>query len=112
MTDLGNGMYQTALAVSALGFTPLTGLPVELVAEYSQDGATVGGVDILTVSELRPDAKLSRQYQTNRLESLAPGTLTLYQDDAATVQSVQTLTDAAGGPTVNVPTAPQKRGAA
>jgi hypothetical protein len=113
MADLGTGVYEVDLPVQALGFTPLTGLPVELVAEYSQsDGTGVGAIDYITVSELRPDAKLSRQYNTNRLDALAPGQLTLYEDDAVTVQSVQTLTDATGGPTVDAPGAPQKRGPA
>lgn len=113
MADLGTGVYQVSLPVSLLGFTPLTGLPQELVAEYTQSrGVNVGGIDYLTVSELRPDSKLSRQYNTNRLDALAPGQLTLYEDDGVTVQSVQTLTDATGGPTVDAPGAPQKRGPA
>ena len=110
LADLGTGVYQTTLPVAALGFNPLTPLPVELVAEYTQNGMLVGGIDYLTVSELRNDSKLSRQYNTNKLDALAPGTLTLYEDDGVTVQSVQAVTDATGGPTVNVPTAPQKRG--
>lgn len=112
MTDLGTGVYQAELSVAALGFTPMTGLPVYLVAEYTSFGVGTSGlaIDYVTVSELRPDAKLSRQYNTNKLTSLAPGVLTLYEDDGSTVQSAQTLTDAVGNPTVNVPTAPQIRG--
>ena len=112
LVDLLTGVYQTFLPVVALGFTPLTPLPVSLVAEYTQNGNLVGAMDELTISELRPDSKLSRQFNTNRLEALAPGQLTLFADDGVTVQSVQTLTDAVGGPTVNVPTAPQIRGPA
>jgi hypothetical protein len=110
MTDLGNGMYQTSLPVSALGFTPTTPLPVYLVAEYTQNGQLVGAFDLLTVSELRPDAKAARQYNTNKVTALAPGVLTRYADDDVTVLSTQTLTDASGNPTVDVPTAPQIRG--
>jgi hypothetical protein len=112
MVGIGTtGVYQVNLPVAALGFTPLSGLPVFLVAEYTQSNGTgVGAIDNVTVSELRPDAKLARQYNTNKLTSLAPGTLTIYEDDGVTVQSVQTLTDATGGPTVDVPTAPQIRG--
>jgi hypothetical protein len=105
-------VYQTQLSVAALGFTPLSGLPVCLIAEYTSSGAGTSGLaaDNITVSELRPDAKLARQYNTNKLTSLAPGALTLYEDDGTTVQSVQPLTDASGNPTVNVPSAPQIRG--
>jgi len=113
MVDLGTGVYQTQLAVSAMGFTPLTGLPVELVAEYTQSGGSgCGAMDEITVSELRPATTLSRQYNTNRSSVLAPGNFTLYEDDGVTVLSVQSLTDATGGPTVDVTGAPQKRGPA
>lgn len=110
LVDLGTGVYQTSLPVAALGFTPLTPLPVYLVAEYSQSGQLVGAVDFLTISELRPDAKAARQYNTNKVTALAPGVLTRYADDGVTVLSTQPLTDAGGGPTVDVPTAPQQRG--
>lgn len=113
MTDLGNGIYQQILNVAALGFTPLTGLPQKLIAEYTSPGAGTSGIasDTLYVSELRPDAERSRQYQSNRLEAIggAPGTLTLYEDDGVTVLSVQTLTDYAGGPVNNTPGTPAKR---
>jgi hypothetical protein len=113
MADLGTGVYQVSLPVQALGFTPLTGLPVELVAEYTQSrGTGVGGIDYITISELRPDSKLARQYNTNKMTALAPGQLTIFEDDGVTVQSVQTLTDAAGNPTVDAPGAPQRRGPA
>ena len=110
MTDLGNGTYQALLPVAALGFTTQTPLPVYLAAEYTQNGQGVGDVEYLTISELRPDGKRNRQYNTNKLDALAPGDLTLYDDDGVTVVSTQTLTDATGGPTVDQPNAPQKRG--
>lgn len=115
MTDLGTGVYQQILNVQALGFTPLSGLPQKLIAEYNSPGAGTTGLasDTVFVSELRPDARLSRQYQSNRLEAEggAPnGTLTLYADDGVTVQHVQPLTDFAGGPVVNTPGTPAKRG--
>lgn len=113
MTDLGTGVYQQILNVAALGFTTLSGLPQKLIAEYTSPGAGTSGLasDTLYVSELRPDAKLARQYQTNRLEAEggAPGTLTLYEDDNATVQTVQDLTDYAGGAVNNTPGTPAKR---
>lgn len=111
MADLGTGVYQAAIDVAALGFTPLTGLPRELVAEYSIVGYSgVGGIDYIIVSELRPDAKTSRQFNTNKLAALAPGVLTLYADDGVTVQSTQPLTDATGGAVSNTPGSPQVRG--
>ena len=113
MTDLGTGVYQAILNVSLLGFTPLTGLPQKLIAEYNSSGVGTSGLasDTLIISELRPDAKLSRQYQSNRSEALGglPGTLTLYEDDGVTVLSVQNLTDYAGNAVVNVPGSPAKR---
>jgi hypothetical protein len=115
MTDCGGGFYQAVLNVEGLGFTPLTGLPQKLIAQYTTTGAGTGGVDedIVIVSELRPDAKISRQIATNRLEALGgfPGTLTLYQDDGVTVQSVQPLLDYSGGAVVNTSGTPAKRGA-
>jgi hypothetical protein len=112
MTDIGNGVYQQILNVAALGFTPLSGLPQWLVAEYSSPGAGTSGLasDTIIVSELRPDAKTSRQYQSNRLEAIgAPGTLTLYEDDGVTIKSVQTLRDFVGGPVIDTPGTPAKR---
>ena len=113
MTDIGNGVYQQILNVAALGFTPLTGLPQKIIAEYTSPGVGTSGLttDTIIVSELRPDAKTSRQYQSNRLEAAggAPGTLTLYEDDGVTVKSVQNLTDYAGGAVVNTPGTPAKR---
>jgi hypothetical protein len=114
MTDLGTGVYQQILNVAALGFTPLTGLPQKLLAEYTSTGTGTGGLaeDTIFVSELRPDAQVARQFDTNRLEALggSPGTLTLYEDDGVTVQSVQPLRDFAGGAVVNTPGSPAKRG--
>ena len=114
MTDLGTGIYQQILNVAALGFTTLTPLPQKLIAEYTSTGAGTSGIDADTVfvSELRPDAKIARQYDTNRLEALGgfPGTLTLYQDDGVTVQSVQPLLDFAGNTVDNTPGTPAKRG--
>lgn len=113
MSNIGNGMYQAILNTKELGFTPLTGLPQKLIAEYTSIGAGTAGLasDTIYVSELRPDAELARQYQTNRLEveGGAPGTSTLYEDDGATVLSVQTLLDYAGNPVVNTPGTPAKR---
>ena len=115
MTDCGDGFYQAVLNVAGLGFTPLSGLPQKLIAQYTTTGGGTSGVDedIVIVSELRPDAKLSRQIATNRLEALggSPGTLTLYEDDGVTVQSVQQLRDYTGGTVVNTPGTPAKRGA-
>lgn len=120
MTDLSlsggtPGVYQAILNVSALGFTPLTGLPQKLIAEYTSTGSQTGGlaIDTIFVSELRPDAKIARQTDTNRLEAEGgnPGTLTLYEDDNVTVQSVQTLLDFAGNAVVNTTGTPAKRGA-
>lgn len=115
MTDLGTGVYQQILNVQALGFTPLTPLPVKLIAEYNSGGAGTSGLasDTVFVSELRPDSKLARQYQTNRLEAEggAPnGTLTLYEDDGVTPKTVAQLNDFAGGPVINTPGTPAKRG--
>ena len=119
MTDVGlaggtAGMYQQLLNVQALGFTPLTGLPQKLIAEYNSPGVGTSGLasDTIVVSELRPDAKLARQYQTNRLEAEgAPlNTLTLYEDDGVTVQTAAALADYAGGPVNNTPGTPAKRG--
>ena len=113
MTDIGNGDYEAILPVALLGFTQLTPLPVVLVAEYHSPGApTTGGLDHdeVTVSELRPDAKLARQYNTNKLTALAPGQLTLFEDDGVTVQSVQVLLDAFGNPIVNKANVPAIRG--
>jgi len=114
LTDLGTGVYQQILNVAGLGFTPLTGLPQKLIAEYTSTGAGTGGLaeDTIIVSELRPDAKLGRQFGTNRLEAEGgfPGTLTLFQDDGVTPQSVQPLLDFAGNPVVNTPGTPAKRG--
>jgi hypothetical protein len=116
MTDLGTGIYQQILNVAALGFTPLTGLPQKLLVEYTSTGTNTSGIaeDTVIVSELRPDAKIARQFDTNRLVALGglPGTLTLYQDDGVTVQSVQPLTDYAGATVVNTPGTPAKRGPA
>jgi len=115
MTDCGGGWYQAILNVAGLGFTPLTGLPQKLIAQYTTTGVGTGGVDedVVIVSELRPDSKLSRQIATNRLEALGgfPGTLTLYEDDAVTVQSVQPLLDYSGGAVINTSGTPAKRGA-
>jgi hypothetical protein len=115
MTDLGTGIYQQILNVFALGFTPLSPLPVKLIAEYTSTGTGTSGIDFDTifVSELRPDAKVARQFNTNRLEALggAPGTLTIYADDGVTVQTVQQLRDYAGGPVGNTPGEPAKRSA-
>lgn len=113
MTDIGNGDYEAILPVAALGFTTLTPLPVVLVAEYHSPGAPVtGGLDHdeVTVSELRPDAKLARQYNTNKLTALAPGQLQLFADDGVSVQSTQTLLDAFGNPIINKPSVPAIRG--
>jgi hypothetical protein len=111
------GMYQQILNVAALGFNTLSPLPQKLIAEYTSTGAGTGGLgsDVVIVSELRPDAKIARQTDTNRLEAEggAPnGTLTLYEDDGVTVQSVQQLNDFAGGPVVNTVGTPAKRGPA
>jgi hypothetical protein len=115
MNDLGTGMYQAILNVAALGFTPLMGLPQKLIAEYNSSGAGTSGLasDTLYVSELRPDAKLARQYGTNKVKTLGglPGTFTLYEDDGVTVQSTQTLLDFAGNAVVNTPGTPAQRGA-
>jgi hypothetical protein len=115
MTDIGNGMYQVVLDILVLGFTPLTGLPRKLIAEYNSPGIGTGGLgsDTIVVSEVRPDTKLSRQFQTNRLEAEggAPnGTLTLFEDDGVTIQSVQPLTDYINNPVNNTPGTPAKRG--
>jgi|HubBroStandDraft_2_1064218.scaffolds.fasta_scaffold00001_51 hypothetical protein len=114
MTDIGNGMYQAILNVPLLGFTPLTGLPQILVAEYNSSGVGTSGLasDTIFVSELRPDAKLARQYDTNRATTIGglPGTFTLYEDDGVTVQSTQTLLDFAGNAVVNTPGTPAQRG--
>lgn len=116
MTDLGTGFYTAILNVNGLGFTPTTGLPQQLIAEYTVPNVGEAGIqmDEITVSELRPDAKLARQYNTNRLEAEggSPGTLKLYEDDGVTVQSTQNLTDFSGGDVSNTPGAPAKRGAA
>jgi len=114
MTDLGTGRYQAVLNVAAMGFTPLSGLPQTLIAEYNIPNPGHQGIstDEITVSELRPATTRTRQYATNRMETVAPGTMTLFQDDAVTPLTTQTLTDAGNGPIVNAPGAPQKRGAA
>ena len=116
MTDIGNGVYQVSLNVQALGFTPLSGLPQKLIAEYtSPAGATAGiDADVVVVSELRPDAKLARQYHTNKAVTTggAPGQLALYADDGSTVQSTQTLKDYAGGAVSQTPGTPAQRGSA
>jgi hypothetical protein len=113
MVDIGNGVYQVILNVSALGFTPLTGLPQKIIPEYTSTGVGTSGLtsDTVFVSELRPDAETSRQYQSNRLEAIGglPGTLTLYEDDGVTVKSTQNLLDFAGGAVVNTPGTPAKR---
>jgi hypothetical protein len=113
MTDLGTGVYQQILNVAALGFNTLTPLPVKLIAEYNSAGVGTSGLasDTIFVSELRPDAETSRQYQSNRLEALGglPGTLTLYEDDGVTVKSVQNLLDYAGNAVINTPGTPAKR---
>jgi len=114
LTDLGTGIYQVALNVASLGFTPAGGLPVKLVAEYSSTGSGTSGlaIDTLIVSELRPDAKIARQFNTNKLVAQGgnPGTLVLYEDDGATVQSTQNLEDYAGGAVTNTPGSPAQRG--
>jgi hypothetical protein len=122
MTDLSlsggtPGMYQQILNVAALGFTTLSPLPQKLVAEYTSTGSGTSGLasDTIIVSELRPDAKIARQFDTNRLEAEGGspnGTLTIYEDDNVTVQSVQQLNDYAGGAVVNTPGTPAKRGPA
>lgn len=115
MTDLGTGRYQAVLNVAAMGFTPASGLPQTLIAEYSFPNTGQGAgiaTDEITVSELRPATTRTRQYATNRLEVLAPGTETLYADDGVTPLTTQTLTDAGNGPIANEPGSPQKRGAA
>jgi hypothetical protein len=113
MVGIGNGVYQVILNVSLLGFTPLTGLPQKIIAEYTSTGAGTSGLtsDTIFISELRPDAETARQYQSNRLEALGglPGTLTLYEDDGVTVKSVQALHDFAGGAVVDTPGTPAKR---
>ena len=114
LTDLGTGVYQTVLNVAALGFTPLTPLPVVLIAEYTSTGAGTSGLasDTIFVSELRPDAKLARQYQTNKVTSIggSPGTLTVFADDGVTVQSTQTLEDYTGSTVNNTPGTPAIKG--
>jgi hypothetical protein len=115
MVDVGNGIYQAILNVAGLGFTPLSGLPQNLSAEYNLPASPLGGEgqDFLVISELRPDAKIARQYDTNRLEAEGgspDGTLTIYEDDGVTVQAVQQLNDYAGGPVVNTIGTPAKRG--
>lgn len=117
MTDLGTGVYQQILNVAALGFTTLSPLPQKLIAEYTSSGLGTGGLDadIIIVSELRPDAKIARQYDTNILiaEGGSPnGTLTILADDNVTVQAVQTLKDYAGGPVINTTGTPAIRGPA
>jgi hypothetical protein len=122
MTDISvtggtPGVYQQILNVAALGFTTLSPLPQKLIAEYTSTGTGTGGLDTDTiiVSELRPDAKIARQYDTNILiaEGGAPnGTLTIMADDNVTVQAVQTLNDYAGGPVENTTGTPAKRGPA
>jgi hypothetical protein len=116
MTDLGTGVYQTLLNVQALGFTPLSGLPQVLTAEYTSTGAGTSGLssELVFISELRPDAELARQYSTNRLEAAGgnPGSLTLYDDGGVNPIKTQTLRDFAGGPVANTPNTPAKRGTA
>ena len=117
MTDIGNGIYQQILNVAALGFTTLSPLPQKLLAEYTSTGPSTGGLteDTIFVSELRPDAKIARQYDTNILiaEGGSPnGTLTIMADDNVTVQSTQKLNDYAGGPVVNTVGTPAIRGPA
>lgn len=122
MTDIGAaggtvGMYQAILNVQALGFTPLTGLPQVLIAEYTTPpGSNTGGLasDTVIVSELRPDAKRARQAQTNRMESLGgnPGTLTTYDDDNVTPLTTQTLLDWNNNAVDNTDGTPAKRGGA
>jgi len=109
------GVYQQILNVAALGFTTLSPLPQKIIAEYTSTGSGTGGLtsDTIIVSELRPDAKIARQFDTNILiaEGGSPnGTLTMFADDNVTVQSVQQLNDYAGGPVVNTPGTPAKRG--
>ena len=113
MTDLGTGAYQAILNVSALGFSPTTPLPVKLVAEYTSTGTGTSGfdVDIVVVSELRPDAKLARQYHTNKATTIS-GQLKLFNDDGVTVLSTQAVLDYTGAPAGNTAGTPAQRSAA
>lgn len=118
MTDLSlvggsPGVYQAILDVAGLGFTPKTGLPQKLIAEYQWTGVSASGVDADTVmvSELRPDSKVSRMYNTNRLETVAGspnGQLNLYDDNGA-LFSTQTVNDGSGGGIATGALVPAKR---
>lgn len=115
MVDIGNGIYQQIF--NAAGVTTANALPIpyKVTAEYNTTGVCTSGeaLDLIFVTELRPDAKLARQFNTNRLESFGgnPGQLVLFADDGVTVQSTQQLRDFLGGAVIDSPGCPAKRSA-
>jgi hypothetical protein len=111
MSSIGNGIYQRNLLLSAA-----PGLTVGLffVVEYTTSGVVMG-VDQEVYQIVRDNADLAflRKLATNRLEESggAPGSVKLYDDDGTTLLMTWNLTDALGGPVVDTPGSPARRGA-
>jgi len=111
MSDIGNGIYQrNLLLASAAGITA----GMFFVVEYSTTGLVIG-IDraVYQVVHDLADTTLLRKLATNRLEEIGgnPGSVRLYDDDGVTVLMTWALRDSTGGPVVDAPGAPARRGA-
>ena len=111
MADIGNGIYQRNLLLASAGGISAGML---FVVEYTTTGVVVGiDQEVYQVTRDVGDLALLRKLATNRLEEVGgnPGTVTLYDDDGVTALMTWSLRDAVGGPVVDSPGAPARRGA-
>lgn len=141
MTHVGRGIWRFSLATSALDYAyqidadpgatgqvtrteryhwgTLDGVAIQRVeVELPQIAADVWDVDLSSgydagLALAGEQLVAARQWTTNRLDSApgGPGTLSLYQDDGATVRLTFTLRDFAGNAVVGVAGVPALRGA-
>lgn len=114
LSDVGNGMYQTAMDLTAI--TPAVASGQAFVSEYTVNAPGIIGfdADVLLRMSIEFDISLLRRLALNRLEEYAgnPGTLILFADDGVTPLKTWSLRDASGGPIVSVIGAPARRSAA
>jgi hypothetical protein len=113
MTSIGSGLYEATLNVAALNLPP--GVTTKLSAEYRSFGNQTSGEgqDVILVNNVAAQVTLLRKFATNRLEEASgnPGTLTLYDDDAATVIEQFSLLDEFGNAVSPAVGTPAKRSA-
>lgn len=112
MSEVGGGHYEQLLALAALRLAAGT----QLSAEYAvNNGAGIVGVDadLISVVQVGQEVDLLRKVAMNRLEEASgnPGTLTLYDDDGASVLETWQLRDEFGNAVLPSVGTPAKRGA-